>query len=473
MSISNALKWSFLSELATKAIQPIVFVVLARLLTPEDFGVMSSALMVMSFSQIFWEAGMGKALIQRQNYTDQAANVAFWVNIGLGVVIASVLFIAAHSIAIKFFHDERVTDVIRVMTAQVFLGAFSSVHYALLQKEMGFKKLFWVRFTTVSIPGMASIPLAWNGVGYWALVVGSLIGQTAQVIMLWNVSTWRPKISLDIKVAKELLKFSALVGVSGILSWFYGWADSLIVGMSLGSHDLGLYRTGAQLSTMIYALIFGPVIPVLYSHLSKINAQKKDLSEIVQKIMRFFVLMALPIAMLIFSIRNEIELYVFSDRWIGVGIVVGVMAITYGISNISSINGEAYRAIGKPKYETLVLVIPIPLYILVYITLASHGLFIFLIGRLLVMLLIANSIHLFFSKKLFGLNIRKFVLYFICVFIASSVFVLYRYCFGAVIVIPWVIAVMTVITGSLTLIIIIYYTLRNEILDLKRIILSR
>lgn len=176
MSLTHALKWSFLGELASKAIQPVVFIVLVRLLTPVDYGVMSSALMVMSFSQIFWEAGMGKALIQRQTDVEEAANAAFWINIGFGFFIATILYLLASPVAHIFFHDERVSAVLHVMTIQVFLGAVSAVHTSLLQKEMGFKKLFWVRLATVSLPGLASIPLAMNGMGYWALVAGSLVG---------------------------------------------------------------------------------------------------------------------------------------------------------------------------------------------------------------------------------------------------------------------------------------------------------
>ena len=91
MTFIHSLKWSFLAEFASKTISPLVFIVLARLLTPEDFGVMSAAVMVIAFSQIFWEAGMGKALIQRQTNAEDAANVTFWVNIVLGMLIASLL----------------------------------------------------------------------------------------------------------------------------------------------------------------------------------------------------------------------------------------------------------------------------------------------------------------------------------------------------------------------------------------------
>ena len=176
------------AEIASKAGEPLVFVILARLLTPEDFGVMAAALMVISFSQVFWDSGMGKALIQRQGDIDKAADAAFWINLVLGVAVAAVLFSLAASISEVFFHDDRVAGVLQVMTLQVFLGAIASVHVALLQKNMQFNRLFWVRFATVSLPGLASIPLAWGGMGYWALVGGTLLGQAAQVVMLWRIS---------------------------------------------------------------------------------------------------------------------------------------------------------------------------------------------------------------------------------------------------------------------------------------------
>ena len=106
-SIFHAFKWSAASEIISRAIQPIIFILLARLLKPEDFGVMSAALMVIGFSQIFWEAGMAKSLIQRQTNIDDASNVAFWVNLVLGFVVAVILYFAAGIVAQTFFQDSQ------------------------------------------------------------------------------------------------------------------------------------------------------------------------------------------------------------------------------------------------------------------------------------------------------------------------------------------------------------------------------
>ncbi len=422
MSLTHALKWSFLSELASKAIQPVVFIILARLLTPEDFGVMSAALMVIGFSQIFWEAGMGKALIQRQSDVDDAANAAFWINLGLGFFIAILLFSIADSVAYTFFHDGRVVAVLQIMTLQVFLGALSSVHTALLQKEMGFKKLFWVRFATVSLPGLASIPLALNGMGYWALVAGSIIGQVAQVIMLWRISHWRPKWKFNRLVAKKMGRFGVWVGLSGLLAWFYIWADSFIVGMYLGSHDLGLYRTGNQFALMGFSLLFGPVLPVLYSYLSQMNQDKDRLGRAIEKIVKILAFIAIPLAFFIYSVSDFIGIVFFGEQWEGIGFVIGVMALMHGFSWIVGMNGEVYRAMGKPSYETIVTAITLLVYLVAYLYSVQRGFDVFVWVRFM-LALGAMFLHFFVLRKIVPICLFSIVRYIVMVTIVSGLVV--------------------------------------------------
>lgn len=464
MSFTYALKWSFLSELAAKAIQPVVFIVLARLLTPEDFGVMTAAMMVIAFSQIFWEAGMGKALIQRQTHIAEAANAAFMINIGLGILIAGLLYLFAQPIAQTFFQDDRVTAVLQVMTLQVLLGAFGSVQTALLQKEMGFKKLFWVRFATVSLPGLASIPLAWNGWGYWALVAGTLAGQFAQVLMLWRMSHWRPGFTRDSVVTTEIARFGGWVGLSGLLAWLYAWADSLVVGMFLGSHDLGLYRTGSQFSIMVFALIFGPITPVLYSQLSKIGKDQEKIRAVVQSYIKIITIISIPIAFMLMALNKYIEGYVFGNSWMGVGHVLGVMALVHGISYMTSMNTEAYRASGHPQYETLVMMLPLPIYLAVYIYIAPMGLDLFLLARLALVLVVATSINLYLVNKLFKVPPLPIISFFVFVAIISSAWSIYDYYFSQQIKTLWLSGLIAAFLGFATVSSVIYLAFRNQIL---------
>lgn len=369
----HALKWSVAGELASRAIQPLIFVILARLLTPDAYGVMAAAIMVISFTQVFWEAGMSKALIQRRTEIDASANVAFWLNLGLGIFLAIILLIFSGVIARGLFKDERVANVLRVMTIQIFLGALASVHTALLQKEMKFNRLFWVRMATVAAPGMFSIPLAYYGLSYWALVIGTLVGQFAQVIVLWKMSTWRPKLSFDSYLAKDLLKFGSWVGLTGVLSWFYVWVDSLFVGSYLGTHELGLYRTGNQFITMVFGFLFAPILPVLYSHFSGIQADVDKLRTVMFKVIRIITFISIPLAFVLYAIQVPLSDLVFGDKWNGVAFVLGIMGLMQGYSWVVGANGEIYRAIGKPSYETIVTLICLGFYVVGYFISIQYG----------------------------------------------------------------------------------------------------
>lgn len=405
-TLLHSFKWSFIADVGSKLVTPVVFIVLARLLTPQDFGVMTSALMVISFSQIFWEAGMGKAIIQRQTDRELSANFAFCVNIGLAIFIALLLCFFSESVASTIFDDDRVSDVLKVMSVQIVFGALSSVHIALLQKDMGFKKLFWVRFATVSLPGLASIPLALKGMGYWSLVIGTLVGQLAQVIILWQISNWRPRLIFDVAVSKDIGRFGAWAAASGLLTWFYVWVDSLIVGAYFGSSELGRFRIGSQFSTMVFALVFAPITPVLYSHLSKISQSTTDFRNTVLRVLTFSTLVAIPISVLILAYSDEIQEVFFGGEWGGLGLVIGVMAVMHGYSWIVGFNGEVYRAAGKPAYETVVTSATLVIYTTGYLVAIQHSFEAFLWTRM-GLALGAVLLHLLILKRVVTISVAS------------------------------------------------------------------
>jgi O-antigen/teichoic acid export membrane protein len=378
----KALKWSSAGELATKVIQPIFFLVMTRLLTPEDYGVMAAALMVISFAQVLWEAGLGKALIQRQTDIILAANVAFWINVVMAIVFAILLFLSSELIAVSLFHDQRVTLVLQIMTLQIILGSLSSIHTSLLQKEMQFNQLFWVRLATVVVPGLFSIPLAIYGFSYWAIVVGTLIGQASQAIALWYMCRWRPTLTFNVPIAKELIRFGFWVTLTGLLVWFYLWADSFVVGAFLGTEELGLFRTANMFVLMSFDMLFAPLLPVMYSYFS---SKIQDINKVgigALAVVRSISLIAIPLSFLLFVLSDQVSDLFFGEKWKGISFLIGYLSIMRGYSWLVGINGEIYRALGKPHYETLVYAFSCIFFIAGYILSIQIGLEEFIYTRL-------------------------------------------------------------------------------------------
>lgn len=403
----HSIKWSFLSSIANNCVLPIVFIVNRKLLTPQDFAIVVVATIFISFSQIVWGAGLAKTLIQKQDKIAESSDVIFWVNTFLGLIIFVVLYIFAPLIA-NSFQDERITDVLRILGINIIFSSLTSVHLSLFQKEMQFKKLFWIKIFTVALPGLFSIPLAYYYHSYWALVIGNIIGQLSQSILLYFLSTWKPRALFDFNLFKELWRFSGWVLISTLSAWFYLWADSLIVGIYYSSEpkELGIYQSGNQFATMVFSLFFTPMVPVLYSAMSKISSDQERLFSKHKLIVKIFAMIALPIGMGLFVMKDHIEMVVFNVNWGGIAFVIGILGLAQAISWIIVPNVEIYRAIGKPEVETKVVAGTLIVYLIAYLAAIPYGMTTFIWTRL-AMTCFGVLIHFYFAYKILNFPIKN------------------------------------------------------------------
>jgi PST family polysaccharide transporter len=409
MSIIKAIKWSFVGELATKILQPLTFLISMKFLTPTDYGVITSALMLIGFSQIFWEAGLGKTLIQRQNNILEGTHIHFWINFVFGIIISLILIVSSEIISTKIYNNTNVANVLKAMTLHIIFSSISSVYLTILQKEMQFKKIFWVKIITVAVPTLISIPFVLIGFGYWAVIIGSIVGQFLQFVLLIFICDYKPKLNFNFTLAKEMANFSIWVMFTSALTWFYVWADSMIIGMYLGTTEMGLYRNGGIIASMIFVLILGPLTPVLYSYLSSISSNLIKVKEISSKLTDLLILVTIPISIFGYFYSNEICEIIFNEKWIGIGYVVSVMFLMHGFSWLVGYNGEFYRAIGKPSYETIITASLFVVYLISYIISIKLGLKFFVWIRFLLSIL-ALILHLGILKFSIGFDVKKFII---------------------------------------------------------------
>ncbi|HMK49639.1 MAG TPA: lipopolysaccharide biosynthesis protein, partial [Thermodesulfovibrionales bacterium] len=279
----RSVKWTALSEIVSRSIQPIVMLVLARLLTPADFGVVGVAIIAVGLAQIFQDFGLGKTLIQTETDIEESANIVFWSNLVLSIFMYLTLFVSAPLIS-DFFHDSKVTNVLRVLCLQIILISLSTVHQALFQRDFQYKNLFFVRLFSAVIPAFVSIPLALSGYGVWSLVLGTLAGSIAQVFTFLGISKWRPRLDYNFELARKLFGFSSWVVLEAFLGWIILWGDSIALGHFLGVKELGVYRIGIALLMAIFGIFFNPILPVAYSAFSRLQANREELKQSFLKI---------------------------------------------------------------------------------------------------------------------------------------------------------------------------------------------
>ncbi|WP_019616968.1 lipopolysaccharide biosynthesis protein [Psychromonas ossibalaenae] len=407
INLIHSVKWSALSEVISKVLPPLFYIVTARLLTPEDFGIVATSAMIIALSNILWEAGLAKKLIQIQDNSklNHACNIVFYSNVVLALLVYLLLFFSSGLLA-SFFQQSEISNVIIISGLAIIAGAFSSVQTALLQKFFNYKKLFYARFCGSIIPGIISVTLAYWGYGYWALVIGSVVSLFVQAVVLWMISDWRPTYSYDFKLAKSMFNFSKWVLVSSLLSWCFIWGDIFVLSYFFKLHEVGLYRTGNYFVMTVIGLITAPIVPVMYSYFSSIQNDLKNLGDsllFTSKCISFFVL---PIGVGLFLVQVPLAELVFGEKWLGIGSVLGVLALMHSFSWIIGLNNEAYKAIGRPDLETKVLIFNLFIYAFVYVIAAQISFEIFLMSRLMLALISIFS-HIYVSEKLLKIGFVK------------------------------------------------------------------
>lgn len=393
----KSVKWTALAEIASRSIQPIVVLVLARILTPADFGVVGVAMIAIGLAQIFQDFGLGKTLIQRETEVKKSTNIIFWSNIVLAVLLYLILFISAPLLS-KFFHDPKVIDVLRVLCLQIVLSSVVSVHQALFQRQFQFKQLFFIRLFSGIVPAIVSIPLALLGYGVWSLVFGTLAGAIVRIILFWRISHWRPQLSYDFQLARQLFSFSIWVTLEAFLGWVIIWGDSIVLGHFLGVKQLGVYRVGITFLMLSFGLFFRPIMPIVYSSFSRLQSNISELKSSFLKITQLIAAVCLPIGFGLTVLAKPIVSVVFGQKWQGIEIVISILAISEALSWLVGHNPEVYRAIGRPDVNSKLYAVTALYFLPVYILAAPHGLFVFCLAKFGAVI-ISIFLHLFVTNR--------------------------------------------------------------------------
>lgn len=359
--VVTATKWSTVTEIAAKLVAPISTMVLARLLTPDAFGVLVTATMVISFAEIFTDAGFQKYLIQHNFKTEkdlyQSTSVAFWSNLVLSLVIWLGIICFAEDIATLVGNEGR-GDVIAVSCFCIPLAAFSSIQMALYKRSLDFKTLFWVRIVGVLIPLVITIPLAYFTRSYWSLILGMIAQNLSNAIILTVKSKWKPNFFYSLPLLKEMFSFTVWSMFEAISIWLTGYMDIFIVGTMLSQHYLGIYRTSMSTVGQIMGLITAANGSVLFSSLSKLQNDDEQLKKMFFSFQKIVGILVIPLGVGIFLFSDLITDILLGSQWGEASHFIGLWGLTSSITIVfAHYCSEMFRAKGKPKYSVLAQVL--------------------------------------------------------------------------------------------------------------------
>ena len=355
--VANATKWSAITELIAKLILPITNMVLARLLTPEAFGVVATITMIVTFAEIFTDAGFQKYLIQHE-FTDnvdreESTNVAFWSNFILSLFLWLIIGIFCEPLA-TLVGNPGLGNVITIACISIPLAAFSSIQMALYKRDLDFKTLFKVRIAGILVPILVTIPLALWLRSYWALVIGTIATNFVNAIVLTVYSKWRPRLYYSFGKLKEMLSFSIWSVVEAISIWMTNYLDIFIIGIFLNEYYLGIYKTSMTTVGQITSLITAATTPILFSVLSRLQNDRAQFQEMFFKFQKLVGILVIPLGVGIYCFRDLVTEILLGGQWLEAANFIGLWGLTSAITIVlAHYCSEVYRSLGKPKLSVL------------------------------------------------------------------------------------------------------------------------
>ena len=365
----KALAWSSITEIAAKLVTPIVNIVLARLLTPEAFGAVATITMVITFAEIFTDAGFQKYIVQHEfdsdEELDKSTNVAFWTNFTVSALLTTLIVIFRHSIA-DLVGSSGLGNAIAVASLAIIMVAFSSIQMARFKRDLDFKSLFFVRIGASVIPLVVTVPLAFILRNFWALVIGTLCVNIFNAVLLTVKSRWKPRLYYSFYRFKQMFSFTAWTLFESLLTWMSANIDIFIVGSVLSDYYLGLYKTSMTTVNSYMSIISAAIVPVLFSTLSRYQNDDKLFKETYWKFFKFSSLLILPMSMGAFVFNDFITVVLLGSQWMEATDFIGLWGLMNGVPILFSFYAsEVYRSKGNPKLSmisqmiSLVFLIPI------------------------------------------------------------------------------------------------------------------
>lgn len=340
--------WSYLSFASGKGMMFVSTVILARLLTPTQFGLIGFCLIAINYLDVINTLGMDAALVARRDRIVEAANAAFIISILIGVLLFGLAWVIAPTVA-RFFHEQQVTVLLRVLASVLVLGAFGMVPGSMLQRQLRFKTKMIPDLSRNVVRGGVSIVMALAGFGVWSLVWGQVAGSVVSIVLLWILVDWRPTRQFDRQVNREMLGYGGHVVAVDVVGAVSNNVDYLLIGRILGSAALGFYTLAYRIPELIIRNLHLVVSKVTFPVLSQIQTDSARLRSIYFSYLRYMALCTFPAGVGFALTAPAFVTTFYTDKWAPAIPVAQFIALAMAISSISYVPGVLYKAINRPE----------------------------------------------------------------------------------------------------------------------------
>lgn len=340
--------WTAVQKYSTMIIGFISGVILARLLTPEDYGAIGMLAIFMSLAEVFIDAGFGSALIQKKVPTQTDYSTVFYFNIAMSGVLYLALFFSAPAIA-DFYRMPILTKVLRVQGIILFIYAFNIIQRNQLRKNLKFKKLSRITIITSIISLIVTVAMAYMGCGVWALVAQNIIVALIPCVFFWFTTEWRPTWEYSWTSFRELFGFGSYMFLTHLFTTFSQRITGLLVGRWYDPATMGYYTKASQTCKYATLSVSGVMIQTTYPLYSAVQDDKARLSNMVKRITSTLAYITVPLLSLLILIAKPLFVLLFTERWLTSVPYFQILCIGGMAGCLQAVNQQTIAAIGKSR----------------------------------------------------------------------------------------------------------------------------
>jgi teichuronic acid exporter len=345
-NILSSLFWKLMERGGAQGIQFFVSIILARLLSPEEYGIIAIVMVFILLANVFVESGFNTALIQKKDADEVDFSSVLYLSLGVAIILYGIIFITAPLIA-SFYNQPILVKVLRVLSITLFIGAFNSIQNAYVARNMLFKKLFTSSLGSVTISGVVGIIAAFSGLGVWALVLQQLTSQLAVAVILWFTVKWRPHLIFSTTRVKSLFSYGSKLLASGLLDTLYSNLRTLLIGRMYTPSMLGYYNRGQQFPQLIVSNINGSIQSVMLPALSAHQDDRKRVKEMMRRAIVSSSFLIFPMMIGMAVVAEPLVEIVLTDKWLPAVPFLQIACFTFALWPIHTANLQAINAMGR------------------------------------------------------------------------------------------------------------------------------
>ena len=338
--------WSLVTKLSMKLFSFFVTLVLARLLTPSDYGTISLLTIFISIASTFAESGFGRALIQKKEIRSVDYNTVFYTSLVVSGVVYAILFGTASSIA-RFYDNESLIPIMRVLSLSIVFNAINGVQSAELQRSLRFKESFKITMLSSVGSAIVGIAFAFAGYGPWAIVWSQMASGIATTIGYWMFIAWRPALEFSFVSLKATWGYGWKLTLSGLLDTASRNLSSLFIGKLYTKEDLAFVDKGKSIPYLAMDIVNAAFGSVMFPSLAKLQDDLLRFRNAMRKMMRWSTFVVFPVMFGVACCAEQLVLLMFGDQWVPIVPYVQIACLEFASWPLACINLSAVNAIGR------------------------------------------------------------------------------------------------------------------------------